>query len=105
MKNDDLTDFKQQCERSLQRSVEERMHYGFCYVHTPVMDDAPWRSFESTAAYRKWLRENLPAHLGYGDANPLQKGILAAESPLTFFEKVYGSAGQISLNESEQESK
>lgn len=41
MKNDGLDDFRQQCERSLQRSVEERMHYGFCYVYKPVMDDAP----------------------------------------------------------------
>lgn len=31
MKNDD-DDFRQQCERNLQRSVEERMRYGFCYL-------------------------------------------------------------------------
>jgi hypothetical protein len=50
---DGLDDFRQQCERSLKRSVEERMRYGFCYVYKPVLDDAPWRSFDSMADYRK----------------------------------------------------
>ena len=76
MKDDGLDDFRQQCERNLKRSVAERMHYGFCYVYKPVMDDAPWRSFESTAAYRQWCRENLPEYLGYGEPDPLQKKIL-----------------------------
>jgi hypothetical protein len=78
MKNDDLDDFRQQCERSLQRSVEDRMRYGFCYVYKPVLDDAKWRSFDSTAEYRKWCRENLPKYLGYGELDALQKKILDA---------------------------
>ena len=78
MKGDDLDDFRRQCERSLRRSVADRMRYGFCYVYKPVMDDVPWRSFESTAAYRKWCRENLPEYLGYGDTDSLQKQILDA---------------------------
>jgi hypothetical protein len=75
---DDLEDFRQQCERNLQRSVQHRMRYGFCYVYKPVLDDAPWRSFDSTAAYRKWCRENLPEYLGYGEPDALQKEILDA---------------------------
>jgi len=78
MQHDDLDDFRRQCERNLQRSVEERMRYGFCYVYKPVMDDVPWRSFDSTAAYRKWCRDNLPEYLGYGEPNALQKKILDA---------------------------
>ena len=78
MGSDDLDDFREQCERSLRRSVEERMRYGFCYVYKPVMDDAPWRSFESTAAYRKWCSENLPKYLGYGETDSLQQEILDA---------------------------
>jgi hypothetical protein len=89
MKDDDLKDFRRQCERNLQRSVEEQMRYGFCYVYKPVLDDAPWRSFDSTAAYRKWCRENLPEYLGYGELNELQHRILQAESPLEFFDEVY----------------
>jgi hypothetical protein len=78
MESDDLDDFREQCERSLQRSVEERMRYGFCYVYKPVMDDAPWRSFDSTAAYRKWCSENPPKYLGYGETDSLQQEILDA---------------------------
>jgi hypothetical protein len=78
MQDDDLEDFRQQCERSLQRSVEDRMRYGFCYVYKPVLDDAPWRSFDSTAAYRKWCRDNLPSYLGYGELTQQQKDILDA---------------------------
>ncbi|MEP6636537.1 MAG: hypothetical protein ABJB97_07405 [Acidobacteriota bacterium] len=54
------------------------MRYGFCYVYKPILDDAPWRSFDSTAAYRKWCRENLPEYLGYGELTALQKEILNA---------------------------
>jgi hypothetical protein len=46
-------DFRLQCKRSLERSVTERMRYGFCYVYKPVLDEAPWRSFDSTAEYRQ----------------------------------------------------
>lgn len=67
-----MEDFKEQCRRSLALSVEDRMRYGFCYVYKPVLDDAPWRSFDSMADYRKWCRENLPEYLGYGEPNALQ---------------------------------
>ena len=94
MQRDSLTDFKEECERSLKRSVEDRMHYGFCYVYKPVLDDAPWRSFNSTAEYRIWCRENLPEYLGYGELTELQRRILTTESPLEFFGEVYDSGCQ-----------
>ncbi len=78
MRRDWLEDFRKQCERNLQRSVMEHMRYGFCYVYKPVLDDASWRSFDSTAQYRRWCRENLPEYLGYGEPNDLQKEILNA---------------------------
>jgi hypothetical protein len=76
MQTDWLADFKEQCERSIKRSVASRMRYGFCYVYKPVLDDAPWRSFDSMVEYRKWCRENLPEYLGYGEPTKLQKQIL-----------------------------
>ena len=78
MSDDDLKDFREQYERNLERSVEDRMRYGFCYVYKPVLDDALWRSFDSTAAYRAWGRDNLPKYLGYGEPDSLQKEILDA---------------------------
>jgi len=71
-----LEEFQGQCERSLQRTVEERMRYGFNYVYKPVLDDAEWRSFDSTAEYRQWCRGNLPEYLGYGELSDLQRRVL-----------------------------
>ena len=76
--SDGLDDFRRQCKRNLKRSVEERMRYGFCYVYKPVLDDAPWRSFNSTTDYRKWCRDFLPEYLGYGEPDDLQRRILDA---------------------------
>jgi len=71
-----LADFKDQCRRNLERTVEERMLHGFCYVYKPVMDDAPWRSFNSMAEYRQWCRDNLPKYLGYGEPDAQQLKVL-----------------------------
>ena len=76
MQHDWLREFQEQCERSLQRTVEERMSYGFNYLYKPVLDDAEWRSFDSTAEYRQWRRENLPEYLGYGELSDLQRRVL-----------------------------
>ncbi|MDQ3253542.1 MAG: hypothetical protein M3R15_06500 [Acidobacteriota bacterium] len=71
-----LKEFREQCARNLSRSVEERMRYGFCYVYKPVLDDAAWRSFASTAEYRQWCEDTLPVYLGYGAPDALQARIL-----------------------------
>lgn len=71
-----LKDFRAQCERNLARSVEERMRYGFCRVYKPVLDDVKWRSFGTTAEYRRWCQDNLPIYLGYGEPDDLQARIL-----------------------------
>ncbi len=73
---DSLDDFRAQCKRNLARSVAERMRYGFCYVYKPVLDDAAWRSFDSTTEYRRWCQENLPIYLGYGAPDSLQAQVL-----------------------------
>jgi hypothetical protein len=76
LERDGLEDFRQQCRRNLERSVEERMRYGFNYVYKPVLDDADWRSFDTMEEYRRWCRENLPAYLGYGELTELQRRVL-----------------------------
>lgn len=55
---------------SIRRSVKERIERGFS-VHTykPVLDDEPYRIFDSTSEYRRWCEENLPDWLGYGAAD------------------------------------
>ena len=58
--------WREQCRRQLDRDVMTRIKYGFCHVYKPVLDDAPFRAFDTTADYRRWCEENLPDWLGYG---------------------------------------
>jgi hypothetical protein len=53
-------------EAAARRPLEQRMHYAFIKTYKPVLDDARFRSFETTDAYRRWCEENLPDWLGYG---------------------------------------
>ena len=51
-------DQKQEWEREFdaaaRRSLRERMQYSFIYTYKPVLDDAPYRSFNTMEDYRKW---------------------------------------------------
>jgi len=60
-----MEEFRQQCRRQMDRPLALRIKYGFCRVHKPVLDDAPWRAFDTMAAYRAWCESSLPAYLGY----------------------------------------
>ena len=57
-----LADF----EAAARRPLRQRMRYAFIQTHKPVMDDAPFRAFDTTADYRRWCELNLPDWLGYG---------------------------------------
>lgn len=61
--------FREQCRRQMDRPLELRIKYGFCRVYKPVLDDAPWRVFESMAAYRAWSAGELPDYLGFKPAH------------------------------------
>ncbi len=53
----------------LSRPVSERIELGFLSMKLPVIDDAPYRVFETMEEYRKWAAENLPRWLGYYPAD------------------------------------
>jgi hypothetical protein len=61
-------DFRDQCRRQMQRPIEDRIKYGFCRMYKPVLDDAPWRAFETMAEYKNWCATQLPDYLGYKPA-------------------------------------
>lgn len=48
------------------RPLPVRMRYAFVRTYKPILDDAPYRSFESMADYRHWCETQLPSWLGYG---------------------------------------
>jgi len=53
-------------EAAARRPLEQRMRYAFIKTYKPVLDDAPFRAFNTTAEYREWCENNLPSWLGYG---------------------------------------
>ena len=57
-----LADF----EAAARRPLPIRMRYAFIHTHKPVLDDASFRSFDTTRDYRDWCEANLPDWLGYG---------------------------------------
>jgi hypothetical protein len=57
-----LADF----EAAARRPLRQRMHYAFIHTYKPVLDDARFRAFDTTAEYRRWCEQNLPDWLGYG---------------------------------------
>ena len=57
---EDLLDF----EAARHQPLERRMAL-FFRTYKPVLDDARYRAFDSTAEYRQWCNENLPMWLGY----------------------------------------
>ena len=59
------SDFREQCRRQMQRPLEQRIKYGFFRMHKPVLDDAPWRAFDTMAEYRTWCATHLPDYLGF----------------------------------------
>jgi hypothetical protein len=42
------------------------MKYAFIHTYKPVLDDEPFRAFDTMEEYRRWCEENLPGWLGYG---------------------------------------
>jgi hypothetical protein len=53
-------------QAAARRPLEQRMRYSFIKTYKPVMDDAPYRSFDTMEQYRRWCEQNLPDWLGYG---------------------------------------
>jgi len=59
-------DWREEFEAARRRSLPQRFRYAFIKTYKPVLDDAPFRAFDTTADYRRWCEENLPDWLGYG---------------------------------------
>lgn len=53
-------------EAAVRRPLAVRLRYAFIHTYKPVLDDAPYRAFDTMADYRRWCAEELPDWLGYG---------------------------------------
>ena len=61
-----IAEWEAEFEAAMRRPLAVRMHYSFIRTYRPVLDDAPYRTFESMAEYRAWCEKYLPSWLGYG---------------------------------------
>ncbi len=60
------SEWLEEFEAAARRPLRTRMRYAFIKTYKPVLDDAPYRSFDTMEDYRRWCEENLPDWLGYG---------------------------------------
>jgi hypothetical protein len=58
-------DWLAEFEAAARRPLALRWRYAFIRTYKPVLDDAPYRSFETMEEYRRWCDENVPDWLGY----------------------------------------
>jgi hypothetical protein len=63
---EEVTEWHKEFEASLRRPLRQRFRYSFIHTYKPVLDDAPFRAFDTTREYREWCEQNLPSWLGYG---------------------------------------
>ena len=59
-------DWLAEFEAAARRPLRQRFRYAFIKTYRPVLDDAPYRSFQTMEDYRRWCEKNLPDWLGYG---------------------------------------
>ncbi len=58
-------DWLEEFEAAARRPLPLRWRYSFIRTYKPVLDDAVYRSFETTEEYRRWCEDSLPYWLGY----------------------------------------
>ena len=59
-------DWLAEFEAAARRPLETRFRYAFIHTYKPVLDDEPYRAFDTMEEYRRWCEEALPDWLGYG---------------------------------------
>lgn len=60
------SDWLAEFEAAATRPLPLRFRYSFIRTYKPVLDDEPYRAFDTTAEYRLWCEAHLPDWLGYG---------------------------------------
>ena len=58
--------WREEFEAAGRRPLKTRFRYSFIHTYKPVLDDEPYRAFDTMEDYRRWCEANLPDWLGYG---------------------------------------
>jgi len=61
-----LREWEADFEAAARRPLQQRLRYAFIRTYKPVLDDAPFRVFDTMEQYRTWCEQSLPDWLGYG---------------------------------------
>jgi hypothetical protein len=59
-------DWLEEFEAAARRPLALRFRYAFVKTYKPVLDDIPFRAFDTMEEYRRSCEESLPDWLGYG---------------------------------------
>lgn len=60
-----IAEWESDFEAASRRPLRLRFRYSFVHTHKPVLDDAPFRAFDTMEQYRRWCERELPNWLGY----------------------------------------
>lgn len=52
-------------DAAARRPLRQRFKYAFIRTYKPVLDDAPFRAFDTMEDYRRWCERELPEWLGF----------------------------------------
>ena len=61
----DLKQWEEEFAAAARRPLRQRLRYAFIHTYKPVLDDAPFRAFDTMEEYRSWCARTLPSWLGY----------------------------------------
>jgi len=59
-------DWLAEFDAAARRPLKTRFRYAFIHTYKPVLDDEPYRAFDTMEEYRQWCEDHLPDWLGYG---------------------------------------
>lgn len=62
----DLQVWLDEFDAAAKRPLRTRVRYAFIKTYRPVLDDEPFRAFDTMEDYRRWCESHLPDWLGYG---------------------------------------
>lgn len=62
----EILEWTQDFEAAARWPLAQRIQNAFIRTYRPVLDDAPYRAFDTMEDYRRWCEQNLPSWLGYG---------------------------------------
>lgn len=66
IRDSDRLAWEEEFAAAARRPLSVRLRYAFMRTYKPILDDAPYRSFDSMEDYRRWCETHLPSWLGYG---------------------------------------